>query len=486
MHSHLLPIALIAAGAAAAVSPPPHLHAAVARSRGSPNVDAFTYLDNGVVRLGVDLSRGGTIGWLGPSSNTSFNLLNVHDYGRSVQGSFYSGPAVFNPDGKCSEPGGWGKPWPWNPIGSGDVYLHAAPIINYTIAPDNSSAVVWTTPLQWACDQVPCDCTFQQVISLVGNAVEVQLTMHTARVDKTFYPGQTQELPAVYVIGDFCHLWTYNGSAPFTGDALAEQPAVWGVNAWDAFTSGERWMAFTNSSGYGVGVVAPGVAHFGAGFFDNGKIGTYNCVPKGLGPYDSPTGYIAPWSSEIIDPDAPFAYNFSLVLGSLESIRAYASAAHAAGRDEPLAPSYDFVARGDRAHCVYLNAQDGGLPVPEAGIAFNVTGPHPSVFGPLSVFPSASVSRVIVNASFDATLAGSHASLAWEPLGAGSPCPACYVDVPVVADGATHSIVFDVTSAPSWVGALERVIFQPLGAAPVDPAVYYRPNLIRISSIMAQ
>jgi hypothetical protein len=45
---------------------------------GRPNVDKFTYLDNGVIRLGIDTSRGGTLGWLGPSSNTSLSLLNIH------------------------------------------------------------------------------------------------------------------------------------------------------------------------------------------------------------------------------------------------------------------------------------------------------------------------------------------------------------------------------------------------------------------------
>jgi hypothetical protein len=57
-------------------------------SLSSPSVDTFQYLDNGVIRLGIDLSRGGSIGWLGPSSNQSLSLLNIHDFGREVQGSF--------------------------------------------------------------------------------------------------------------------------------------------------------------------------------------------------------------------------------------------------------------------------------------------------------------------------------------------------------------------------------------------------------------
>lgn len=204
---------------------------------------------------------------------------------------------------------------PWNPIGSGDVYHHAAPVINLTVSADNSSATVWSVPYQWACDTVPCDCYFKQSIALVGSAVEVTLTLIPHRSDTTFYPAMTQELPAVYVNGDLCHLWTYNGSTPFVGAPLNEQPATWGVDsgAWSSFVSSERWMAFTNATGWGVGVVSPSVSFFGAGFFNNGKNGVYDCVPKGYGPDDSPTGYIAPWMPEIIDPQVAYPYSFALV-----------------------------------------------------------------------------------------------------------------------------------------------------------------------------
>jgi hypothetical protein len=447
-------------------------------------VDSFTYLDNGVVRLGIDLSRGGTIGFLGPSSDPSFSILNAHDFGRSVQGSFYSGPNPFDPDGKCSEPGGWGRPWSWNPIGSGDVYLHAAPILNVTVAPDHSSAEVWTLPLQWACDNVPCDCTFEQHIQLRGSAVEVRLTMHTDRADTTVYPAYTQELPAVYVIGDYCHLWTFNGSAPFAGAPLAEQPATW---PWSSFTSGERWMAFTNASGWGVGIVSPFVGRWGAGFFNNGAAGAYNCTPKGLGPYDSPTGYIAPWGTETIDARAPYAYTFALVLGQLDAIRAYALAEHAAGADEPLVPHYDFVSRGDRAHCFTADATDGGLPLGPRGLAFNVTGPHPFLSGPVTVFPPSAAPVVSVNASHDPSLAGAE-SIVWfwrlEDNVEGTPCATCLLPLPAIADGAFHVYEFALASVPEYAGAaaITRVAYQPLGAAAVDPRVYGRPGIVAVSS----
>ena len=120
-------ILLINFGAALAYMPHlprPNMHRrSASNTAATPQVirdDQFTFLDNGVVRLGIDLSRGGTLGWLG-LSGTNMSLLNHHDFGREIQGSFYSGPNPYDPGGKCSEPGGWGQPWPWNPIGAGTV-----------------------------------------------------------------------------------------------------------------------------------------------------------------------------------------------------------------------------------------------------------------------------------------------------------------------------------------------------------------------------
>ena len=68
------------------------------------------------------------------------------------------------------------------------------------------------------------------------------------------------------------------------------------------------------------------------------------------------------------------------MLGQLESIRAYAALAHKSGRDEPLAPQYDFFAgRADRASCFASDAVDGGLPIGARGLELNVTGPHPLI-----------------------------------------------------------------------------------------------------------
>ena len=64
--------------------------------------DSFTYIDNGVVKLGIDMGRGGAIGYFSASGSKT-NIVNCHDMGREIQLSFYAGPNFYNPDGKCDK-----------------------------------------------------------------------------------------------------------------------------------------------------------------------------------------------------------------------------------------------------------------------------------------------------------------------------------------------------------------------------------------------
>ena len=63
------------------------------------NEDRMSYLDNGVIRLGVNLELGGAITYLSKSKSDT-NLINSYDWGRQIQMSQYSGPVPFTPHGK--------------------------------------------------------------------------------------------------------------------------------------------------------------------------------------------------------------------------------------------------------------------------------------------------------------------------------------------------------------------------------------------------
>jgi hypothetical protein len=278
-----------------------------------PGGGGLHYIDNGVVKLGIDLTRGGSIGFFGPSGSDT-NLVNCHDMGREIQMSFYSGPAFYNPGNKCNKLFR-NQPWPWNPIGAGDVKGNHGTINTWGV--NEASAHVVTTPLQWACDNVPCECEFEQSITLGGPAntgARIDATLHNHRSDTTIYPPRSQELPAVYSNGPFYRLMTSQGGkiVELQTGFDNSKPFPWIPGA---FTADENWAALVNEDGFGMGVVSFETTSFIGGF--SGKKG------RG-GPHDPPTGYIAPVKSVALPPQGSYQFTFWLVLGDVNTIRAYA------------------------------------------------------------------------------------------------------------------------------------------------------------------
>src|SRR5262249_27125860 len=72
----------------------------------------MSFLDNGVIRLGVDLAKGGTITYLSQSiaiaGLDALNVVNSFDLGREVQQSYYSGPDNY------LNPTSYWTNWSWN------------------------------------------------------------------------------------------------------------------------------------------------------------------------------------------------------------------------------------------------------------------------------------------------------------------------------------------------------------------------------------
>ena len=183
-------------------------------------------LDNGTIKVSVDTSYGGAITYLSQSGTTN-NLINDYDHGRVVAQSFYSGPANFHPPGTIQNP--YYSPWPWNPTQGGDSYGYNSTALSYSNA--NGVIYVKTRPKQWALQNYPADCIMEQWTRLDGPAVRVHCKLTNNRSDHNQYPAQGstwnfQELPAAYGVGTLCHLFTYTGTAPFTGGALTEESAT--------------------------------------------------------------------------------------------------------------------------------------------------------------------------------------------------------------------------------------------------------------------
>jgi len=271
---------------------------------GCPPASDMSYLNNGVIQIGVDLNKGGTITFLADANNLNVNLINSADLGREVQQSYYSGPQPYG-DPHPSWPN-----WPWNPIGAGDCYGNPAQVLEHTN--DGTTLYVRSVPMQWALNNVPCECTFEKWIDLDGSAARVRYRLNNNRSDTTVYPAMHQELPAVYTTDRFYRLFTYTGGSPFTYGPM-EQIENSGP-PWAYFVGTEKWAALVQDNDWGLGIYNPGAQQFTAGF--HGTPGSGN-------PAGSSCGYIAPLRTEVITHNIVYEYTCYLILGYLNDIRNY-------------------------------------------------------------------------------------------------------------------------------------------------------------------
>ena len=152
----------------------------------------MSYIDNGRIKLGINLDIGGAITYIS-KSGSDLNLVNSADLGRQIQMSHYSFPVPFEPDGKKSNPA-----WTyigWNPIQSGDVAGNKSKVLAHKN--DGKSIYVKCIPMHWPLDNVPGECTFECWITLKQNIIQVKSRMLNNRPDKIKYPARGQEMPAV-------------------------------------------------------------------------------------------------------------------------------------------------------------------------------------------------------------------------------------------------------------------------------------------------
>jgi hypothetical protein len=226
------------------------------------NENNHIYLDNGIIRVGVDLSRGGAIDYLAESSNPQKNYINRFDTGRLVQRSCFGPPFIYN---ACP-----GFPnWPWNPVQGGDCFNNGSPTIEFI----NTGNIIYTKciPLNWGSNNELADAIIETWISLEGRAVRIESRFTNGSEDHSRW--MDQELLAVYVITELSNLWFYGGEHPFTWDKLTIlKPSSENIY----YQATEYWAAWTNEYQFGVGVFSQDMMyHTAFRVGEQGKIDDY-------------------------------------------------------------------------------------------------------------------------------------------------------------------------------------------------------------------
>ena len=419
--------------------------------------DKMSWLDNGQIRLGVDLSIGGAITYLADASK-KVNMINSHDWGRQIQMSFYSGPVPFVPPG-AKVHDRW-KQLGWNPIQVGDVYGNRSRIIEHSN--DGKTIHVKCIPMHWPLKNVPGKCTFECWFKLEGCAVKVTSRLNNARADKTQYPGRSQELPAVYTNGPWYKLVTYLGDKPFTA---AEMTTIQDITdnkgwPWRRFMPTENWAALLDKNDHGLGVWMPESYRFIGGFA--GKKG------KG-GPKDGPTGYLSPLHKEILDHNIVYTYDYTLVVGSLRDIRDYVYK-HS---PRPTPPVWRFT--NDRQHWTYARTTDAGWPIRD-GLRVKLADTRTSMVSPPTIWQADKAPKLYIRAALKSPAKTAAAAFLpfcpqdakdWANWGKGPKPPArpvVSVTFPINGDGKMRTYEIDMSANKQYRGAITQLrLLLPAG-----------------------
>ena len=273
------------------------------------------YLENERYKAGVNLRWGGALSCFedkqSPVEGLS-NLLNHHDTGRLVQQSYYGTAMPPYEQGNYN-----GTPWPYNPVQGGDLYGNASKLVE--VRQEGNQIHVKSLPLEWGKDNVSSFSYMENTYTLEENGLRVDNRF----VDYSGYlhPLAQQELPAFYVVSYLDRFVYYNGEAPWTGDALTvvENLPFWGdadTVSQTAFPlsqqNTESWCAWTDESGYGVGLYVPNVQQFKAGRY------RYNQSKQELA---DATNYVAPVRSIRLSSFVPLEYSYLIAAGQIEDLQ---------------------------------------------------------------------------------------------------------------------------------------------------------------------
>ena len=267
-----------------------------APGRSFAETDPHVFIDNGEVRLGIDLSAGGSIFHFGESDGGA-NLLNHYDKGRFIQQSYYG-----DEDGSR-----WaGRPWRWNPVQGGGYRDEPAEVLAFDV--EETRLRVRSIPRHWATGE-PVDSTrMVSMIRLDGPVAHIRFAFQYN--GDTAHASRHQELPAVFVDADYPYLVRYDGDAPWTGGELSRDVPGWPNERREAT---EHWAAYVDEEDFGIGVFFPGTD----------TMTTYRFEGNGTaGPTGSACSYFSPIRSFAVTPGLRFQYDVYLTIGSVDEIRA--------------------------------------------------------------------------------------------------------------------------------------------------------------------
>ena len=252
--------------------------------------DDWHFLDNGLIRIGVDRSRGAGIGYLSKSAPHR-NVLNHFDEGRFIQQSYYG-----EKDGSI-----WnGKPWNYNPVQGGSWKGDASRLLEFRKHVSDQTIFSRVQPRHWATGVACPEAVMQQTISLDGEVALVQFQWTYSGKDQMLV--RHQEMPAVFVDAALETL-VYRDQGKLNR-RVPQWPNEYG-------TASGQWFAYLDNTDWGIGIFTPGTASFTC----------YRAKGNGKqGAQGSACSYIAPLRKFSLSGGQVVRYDVYLTLGKLADI----------------------------------------------------------------------------------------------------------------------------------------------------------------------
>ena len=263
-------------------------------------------IDNGTAKVGIDQKMGASITWLSWDTHPA-NCINIHDPGRLIQQSYYSGKSLNRiADGQSAS---W-SPWPWNPIQGGGVESWAR--VTRFEKLDESTLASVTIPKLWDMPDEEAAAEMHQTTAFepgLANAIVVanKLVCHREANDR-WGPAtrSSQEVPACYFTRNFEHFASYLGEGQWRDEHQAVGPP------WGQCEPPRLAMAGFDDQEQGIAIFSPTAGkrwNFGphqATMSDQSDAGP--CV------------HIAPISTVKLGPQTTCEYRYWLVVGKKQDL----------------------------------------------------------------------------------------------------------------------------------------------------------------------
>ena len=276
------------------------------------------YLENDRFKVGIRLMWGGGINYIEDKTESVdglTNLVNQYDTGRLIQQSYYGTGA----NGEYT-PGSFNNAtWSYNPVQGGDQYQNHSRIIDIVVG--ENSVYIKSQPQDWSLDGQITPSYMENTYTLYDDYIQVDNRF----VDFSGWehPCSTQELPAFYTVSYLDTFVWYNGTKPWTNDALSSRDDLnfWGDAQYSddctfplRESNTETWCAWVSEADdFGIGLYVPNVDRLYAGRH------AYNGSKD---PMDGACSYVAPINRIQMVSYYPITYSYLMTTGSTEEIRA--------------------------------------------------------------------------------------------------------------------------------------------------------------------